>query len=533
MSLLRVPLRSLAACRIGLASVMLVDLTTRFGEVEIFLSKRGLLPLELQRELTSGGSWWTLYAFSDSPVYAWMLLATQLVCTLLLLAGAWTRYATVALWLLTMSLHVRNPLVNNSGDMLLRMMLFWGMFAPWGACWSLDAVRRRRGGLAPPGRDAPVWPSVLLPIQVSLVYLVTGWLKLNDVWLSGEAMQRVVELDFCVRPGGRWLAEHPQWLAPIAACTLWLELLGPIVVWSPWKSASVRVIVVAAFWALHLGVEAVMHVGLFGWVSMAAWLVFLPNPFWDRLGDRLGRRTRPSVESSPESDNTARHRGAWRWLVTGICGYAMAVALAANLLDIWRVGAEMATDANGRLLPGQETETEGGENLPPTWLVGLLRSGEPAYIDQEWTMFHVPPTRDSWLVARADLESGEQIDVLRRGQPWDATGSPATARELPSQHWRYYLRRLSFERHRSFRQRAADVLLEQWNGRHPQRPAVRLTLIEFAQTFGEEGFETRVLASASSTESTREAASEANEPLQIDLEGALDRLNSPDPFAPR
>jgi hypothetical protein len=42
-------------------------------------------------------------------------------------------------------------------------------------------------------------------------------------------------------------------------------------------------IVVPMFIALHAGIAAFMGLGLFPYVCMAVWLVFLPSGFWDKV----------------------------------------------------------------------------------------------------------------------------------------------------------------------------------------------------------------------------------------------------------
>ena len=66
------------------------------------------------------------------------------LCCACMAVGYRTRAATVAAWVLTMSLHVRNKKVLNGGDAFLRCTLFWAMFAPLDA-----AVNPRVAGYTP------------------------------------------------------------------------------------------------------------------------------------------------------------------------------------------------------------------------------------------------------------------------------------------------------------------------------------------------------------------------------------------------
>ncbi len=52
-------------------------------------------------------------------------------------------------WLLFTSLCVRNPFIVHGGDDLLKMMLFWGIFVPWGARYSVDSSLNPTPGALP------------------------------------------------------------------------------------------------------------------------------------------------------------------------------------------------------------------------------------------------------------------------------------------------------------------------------------------------------------------------------------------------
>jgi len=75
------------------------------------------------------------------------------------------------------------PLVLNGGDTLLRLVLFWAMFAPMGARFSVDALRT--GGRE--GRILSVGTVGLL-CQVVVMYAANVAMKHDgDVWLRATA----------------------------------------------------------------------------------------------------------------------------------------------------------------------------------------------------------------------------------------------------------------------------------------------------------------------------------------------------------
>jgi hypothetical protein len=83
-----------------------------------------------------GGSWWAMA----------IMFAIHLVAAMAMLVGWHSRTAAFSVWLLTTSLQCRNILVLHSGDVLLRLSLFWALFLPLGDVFSLDAAFKKRHG---------------------------------------------------------------------------------------------------------------------------------------------------------------------------------------------------------------------------------------------------------------------------------------------------------------------------------------------------------------------------------------------------
>ena len=108
----------------------------------------------------------------------------------MLILGYRTRVSTAIGWLVIGSIQSRNQLLLQHGDYLLRLLLFWSMFLPLGARFSLDA--RRRAAL-PENRFLSVAGGALL-VQIACVYVFAGLFKLQPTWLDGEAVGESIDL---------------------------------------------------------------------------------------------------------------------------------------------------------------------------------------------------------------------------------------------------------------------------------------------------------------------------------------------------
>lgn len=127
-----VDLRALALMRIWVAGIILIDLAIRATDLEAHYSNMGVLPLHVLHQHLWLPQFFSFHTLSGLWQFQLILFALAALCALCLLLGYKTRIATVLSWLLLLSLQNRNPLVIQGGDHLLRMLLFWGMFLPWG-----------------------------------------------------------------------------------------------------------------------------------------------------------------------------------------------------------------------------------------------------------------------------------------------------------------------------------------------------------------------------------------------------------------
>ena len=113
-------LRSLAALRIGVALVLIVDLCQRTSDLEAHYSDFGVAPRSLAID-NLGSRWFvSLHFLSGTWQVQALLFLLAGVFAVALLIGYRTRLATVCSWFLCVSLNVRNFHVVASGDMLLR-----------------------------------------------------------------------------------------------------------------------------------------------------------------------------------------------------------------------------------------------------------------------------------------------------------------------------------------------------------------------------------------------------------------------------
>ena len=176
MSSLSLDATSLAAFRVGLATAVLLDLWARASELEIWLADDGVLPCDLQN------TWFTtLHCVDGTSAGQAALLLLAAACAATLLVGRCCRLTSALVWMLTTSLHARNPLTLHGGDVLLRLLLFWSMFVPLGA---------------PPQPAIATCGSAALVLQIVLMYACAAATKSGDAWWGEcSAVHDALQLD--------------------------------------------------------------------------------------------------------------------------------------------------------------------------------------------------------------------------------------------------------------------------------------------------------------------------------------------------
>lgn len=376
-----IDVRALAALRIGLALVVLGDLLSRAPDTAAMLSDAGLIS---RAEAAASAQVWRHSPFfwsgSAWAQGAWMAVTAAAAVAMLL--GARTRLSTAVVWVLVCSLQMRNPHVLAGGDLVLRCCLFWSIFLPAGAAFSLDGRGKK------PPRTASGLPAFAFLVQVAIIYLASGYLKTGIAWRDGSAVWQVLQLRQFRTAFGAWLGSFPRLSPVLTWAVLWLEKTGPLLAFAPAAAAvpfsvravrkiasASRLVVAAAFIAFHLSLAATLQLGMFPWVCCVALLPLLPSPVWRRL---------------PLRARAAR--------VPAPLLYDVALLSLVFYLLAWNLSALP--------LPG-----------PSDWLRARLSRGETWFmtassLEQNWSMFAPNPLAETQLLmAEGETREGERMAV--------------------------------------------------------------------------------------------------------------------------
>ena len=380
--------RVLGLFRIGLGLVVLFDLLDRIRDLRVFYTDSGLAP---RSQVLEG--WVRMWRFSlfdaaGPPFIVYVLFALGMGCVFLFTVGWRTRLMTVLSWFFIMSLDERNLVLLDGGDGVMRISLFWMMFADAGAAYSLDVAWARRGS---DGR-APALPLRVLQSQIIFVYAMAAITKTGSQWHDGTALYHAWQLSDWTRPLGTWLLQWPQVPYLLTKSTVFMEGGFGVLALIPHPLARAAAILMIL--GLHFGIFVTMRVGLFSTIMPVTMTLFLWPSWIDWFEKKIGRAPSPR-----------RYSGA-------LGSRFLQVLLAAQFIAVlWSQGATRL-----RLLPHVREALAQEVSFMSLW--------------QNWAMFAPNPLgEDGHWSGPGKLANGHEVDVL-------AAVAPAM---LPDSGW--YFRR--------------------------------------------------------------------------------------------
>lgn len=283
-------LRALAAFRAAFGAVLLGDLSLRFGDLGAFYTDDGTLPRETLFAIDEIGRFSLLFA-SGHGWWPGLLLALAWLAAVAFLFGWRTRLAALTLFVLVASLQSRNPLVLIGGDILIMALLFWSLFLPLAARWSVDAAV----AVHPPprsNRHRSIAGTGLL-LQVCSVYFFSAILKRGEEWWpDGTAVYYALSLERYTTGFGRWLNQFDALTQALSYGVYFLQWLVPLLVFAPLLLMQLRTLAMVLLMGMHIGFLLCLELGHFPLVSLASLLVLAPPALCSAFARRARRSGR-------------------------------------------------------------------------------------------------------------------------------------------------------------------------------------------------------------------------------------------------
>jgi hypothetical protein len=459
-------LRSIALLRIGIAMCLLIDLGGRLSDLEAHYTDAGLLPRDATIETMD--AWHvSLHLANGQFTFQAILFGMAALSAACLLVGMHTRLAAVLSWVFIVSLQNRNFIILNGADVLLRMILFFSLFLPLGARFSVDRLRAVRRPQAE-GNWLVSSGTVFYALQFMLVYIFAGLIKSEiPAWRDGAGLAYALRSPEFVEPLGLKLAEYVPAMRFFNGFVIYGELFGSFLLLLPVWTTATRLALVVGFSALHILIAATMSVGMFPLVAIVAVSAFLPSPFWDHAARFVAQRASFLVQGAERfaswlrASNWARldpmperpHAPLRRWAVAAFGSACTILVVLCNF-------------STYRPLPFLIPEKL-------QWITPLLR------LEQRWDMFAAPLTAGGWYVIPARLTSGAEVDLATRkpSVSWDEP--PLVADTYANARWKKYFMNISIPPYAQHRLLFGRYLCRSWNAEHPGAQSLEAFKIYF------------------------------------------------------
>lgn len=280
--LFKLDLRSLALARILLGILAFYDISRRIPDLHDFFTDAGIMPRWILLEQFQIDWKMSLLYLNGSYWWALLLAVVGLIATVTFTLGWRTRISNALMWIIIISFQQRFPeAATSGGDMLLRIFLFYSLFLPMSARYSID------GAVSNEKRSENEYFSIFTSawiVQIMLLYIMTFLYKWAPVYhTTFDAVWYMLQLDLFTTGFGKWLGQQYMATKVLSFASYALEIVGPLLLFIPFKRDLFRGVAVISFWLFHLGIGATMHLGNFVPICLIIWVGLIPTSWWDYL----------------------------------------------------------------------------------------------------------------------------------------------------------------------------------------------------------------------------------------------------------
>ncbi len=304
--------------------IIIWDVITRLPWVGPFYSDVSFFTRELAA-VSNHPAAWSLFSISGSQEYAIALFVITIVAALSLLVGFRSQLSAIICLVLVYSINVRMPLTTDGGHVLLRMLLFWSVFLPMGARWSLDAtIAGNRVGKV---ESIANFSTAVIMVQFACMYFFAGIAKCNEDWWYGDAIHRSLSLEMYAWPFAQFVKDLPQvWLLNAGRLLVVAEIVLPLFMFVPKIYRVARPVAAITFCAMHVGIWLTLSIGVFAAISIISWVLFVPLP------NRLKRNTQSQHQAPVRPTSYGKRKTL---IATQLfCGFGIVYIIALNVINL-------------------------------------------------------------------------------------------------------------------------------------------------------------------------------------------------------
>ncbi len=438
-------LRALSLLRIGLALIILTDLAIRVGDLTAHYTDNGIWPVELMHNFGWKPGFWSIHELGGEYWWVLTLFIFHFIFAASFLLGYKTKLSGLIVWLLYISLHNRNVFIQQGGDDVLRIILFWGLFLPWNSHYSIDS---RKIKYKPKQKYVANFGYMLL---IASIYFFTVCLKTSAEWGSERtAVYYALSLEQLRLPGfGDWLYQFPGLMKALTFMVYYSELIIPFLILFPAKKGYLRLLAFFLILFLHTGIGLTLYVGLFFIINMVSGIGLLPKFVMDKLENKF--KFLQSLTFYYPTKNKVNKKPILAWLTNAVCIIIICLCATVNLSAVKWFNYELRS-----------------ETIVP---INALR------LDQYWGMFSPSVLKkDGWYVYYGMDSIGRQWDLIRNEDYVNFEKPKSILKIHTTDRWRKITENMQRDEMAFMRPLYCNYILKRWNKRHPEKKMFTLKL---------------------------------------------------------
>lgn len=459
MKYLTLDVRALSLMRMSIAAVILFDLGIRLTDLEAFYADSGVVPREMVFQHDWNDYFISFHAISGLWQVQLLLFLFAFFCAAMLFIGYRTRLFTLLSWIMMLSLHNRNGLILQGGDDLLRMVLFWGIFLPWGARYSCDRILDSFNPLPPAIFTAA---TVAYLLQICYIYTGSALLKGKEWSSDFTAMYYTYSLDQITYPVTKCFYYYPGFLKRCTQVAYYFELLIPLLFFMPVLHQWSRFIAVCAIMLFHLINTSTLLIGLFPFIGIATVVGMLPSFVMDTFDRRL-------------SGLKQKVRSSFAGLAF-LSGFIISWKKPTYTFSVFR--DRLRTAFLVFLIFFVFDWNFSNLSFIHSRLSDNLRFiGYGLRLDQNWGMFAPGVFKDDgWYILEGETADKKHIDLLT-GKEVDYRKPQCVVSMFKNDRWRKYSENLIFSNNEFMRGYYCNYSKRIWNEKHPDKHVKILRVI--------------------------------------------------------
>jgi len=381
---------------------------------------------------------------SGDPLIIKLLFTINAVIALAFTFGYKTKINTILVWFFLVSLHNRNIYVLNGGDVELRILMFFAMFLPLGARYSIDSKNNQN--YSNKTISNPV--TFCYTLQIALIYFVTAYLKTGDLWVKDfTAIYYTLSLDQFTTPLASLIYEKENLLKFGTIITLIVEKYGPLLFIIPFFSKHIKAFGIFLMISFHINLMLFMELGLFPFICIAAFIPLIPSYIFDYIENIL-KLPKKYYTNSKE-----------KLKIQNILSYIIIVGIFSIIITDNIVNTYYEISKNKK---SKEEKVEKIFRIPSK-VRSVIRYTRTS---QDWGMFAPNPTRaDGFFKIKGRFNDKEFKDVFKINNPVEYNvKQPDNYYDhfpIPKNRWRKWMQRV--------REDKENILINQMSGSYCRR----------------------------------------------------------------